>query len=108
MSNINIYCELHADDRPGLTQLQQLQSRDGKPIKLLQVIGPHYSTFGTCLLADEDGTKMATIKSDHRTVEEKTREIFTKWLLGKIFFRAFNHIMQLIIAMWMYNGVWVI
>ena len=71
------------DDRPGLTQLQHLQTGDKKPIRLLQDIEPRYIAFGTCLLADENGVKMSTIKSDHKSVEEKTTAIFSQFLRGE-------------------------
>ena len=72
------------DDRPVLTQLLQLQTRDRKPIRLLQDIVPHYGTFGTCLLDDENGVKMHIIESNHRSVEGKTTAIFTKFIEGEI------------------------
>lgn len=72
------------DDRPGLTQLQHLQTGDKKPIRLLQDIEPRYAVFGTCLLADENGVKMSTIKSDHNSVEERTTAIFSQFLRGEI------------------------
>ena len=74
------------DDRPVLTQLLQLQTRDKKPIRLLQDIVPYYGTFGTCLLDDENGVKMRIIESNHKSVEDKTTAIFTKFIEGKIVF----------------------
>ena len=71
------------DDRPGMTELPQIQTRDGKHINLLQSIGPHADKFGTCLLVDYDGVKMSTLKTDHRSVEQVTRQIFIEWLQGK-------------------------
>ena len=71
------------DDRPGLTELPQFQTRDGKHINLLQSIAPHSDDFGTCLLADDNGVKMAALKTDHRSVEQVTRHIFIEWLVGK-------------------------
>lgn len=71
-------------DRPGLTQLQHLQTRDREPIRLLQDIVPRYGAFGTCLLADENGIKMTAIESDYRSAEEKTNAIFTKFLEGEL------------------------
>ena len=82
-----ILCMHITDVRPELTQLHRLQTRDGKTINLLQGIGPHYNTFGTCLLADKDGVKISTISSDHRSVEEKTHEIFREFLRGEILSR---------------------
>lgn len=72
------------DDRPVLTQLLQLQTRDRKPIRLLQDIAPHYAKFGTCLLDDEEGVKMSIIESDHSSVEKRTTAIFTKFIEGEI------------------------
>ena len=80
------------DDRPVLTQLLQLQTRDRKRIRLLQDIVPHYATFGTCLLNDENGVKMHIIESNHRSVEEKTTAIFTKFIEGEIVHVWYLHI----------------
>lgn len=83
--NMHAYAiNYYIDDRPGLTQLQQLHTRKGKPVRLLQDIAPRYAAFGTCLLADENGVKMSAINNDHRSVEEKTTAIFTKFLEGEI------------------------
>lgn len=74
------------DDRPGLTQLQQLQTRGGKPIRLLEGIVPRYGVYGTCLLADDDGVKMSIIKHNHKSDDEITTAIFEKFLQGEIVF----------------------
>lgn len=63
------------DDRPGLTELSQFQTRHGKLINLIQNIGPHADKFGTCLLVDNDGVKMTTLRTDHRSVEQVTTDI---------------------------------
>ena len=73
---------LSLGDRPVLPQLQQFITKDGSSINLLQIIGVQYENFGTCLLADNLGVKMAAIKSDERSVDSKMREIITKWLQG--------------------------
>ena len=72
------------DGQPGLTELQQLTTKEGKSLNLLQDVGAKYEGFGTCLLDDTYGSKMDTIRSDHHTVETKMRNIFTNWLQGKI------------------------
>ena len=53
-------------------------------MNLLQDVGAKYEGFGTCLLDDTHGSKMAAIQSDHRTVDTKMRDIFTTWLQGMI------------------------
>jgi hypothetical protein len=72
------------DGRPGLTELQQFITKDGKSLNLMQDIGAKYDGFGTCLLDDTHGSIIAAIRSDHHSVESKMREIFTKWLQGMI------------------------
>ena len=72
------------DGRPGLTELQQFTTKEGKSFNLLQDVGAKYDGFGTCLLDDTHGSKMATIQSDHPTVETKMKNIFINWLQGMI------------------------
>ena len=80
-----VYSIIVLDGRPGLTELQQFTTKEGKfSVNLLQDVGAKYDGFGTCLLDDTHGSKMAAIQSDHRTVETKMRDIFTKWLQGMI------------------------
>ena len=70
------------DDRPKLTQLQQFTTKDGDPKNLLQDIGVKYDSVGTCLLDDDQGTKLANIKTDHHSTESIMKEIFVRWLQG--------------------------
>ena len=51
-------------------------------MNLLQQIGPKCDLFGTCLLEDEHGVKMGTIRADTHSVEGKMRDIITTWLQG--------------------------
>ena len=53
-------------------------------MNLLLDVGVKYQDFSTCLLDDTHGSKMATIQSDHPTVETRMSDIFTKWLQGMI------------------------
>ena len=69
-------------NRPTLTQLQQFPTKDGESVDLLQHIGAKYESLGLCLLDDEYGVIVDTIKSDEHSVESKVREIFKVWLQG--------------------------
>ena len=64
-------------------QLLEFTTKDGDSINILQNIGDKYQSFGICLLDDKQGAKLGAIQSDHRTIESKLTDIFTKWLQGK-------------------------
>ena len=70
------------DDQPGLPQLQQFITKDGKSINLIEIIGVKCDSFGTCLLDDKLGVKLFAIKADHHSIDCITRQIFTQWLQG--------------------------
>ena len=42
-----------------------MKGADGKPLKIVQTIAAHdYTTFGMCLLQDENGEEVALIEKD--------------------------------------------
>ena len=69
-------------DKPGLTQLQNFTTKDGKSTDLLKSMGVLNTPLGMCLLADDDGVEMEAIKADYHSVYEITTQIFTVWLRG--------------------------
>ena len=43
-----------------------MKGADGKPLKIVQKIAAHdYTTFGMCLLQDENGEEVDIIEKDH-------------------------------------------
>ena len=70
-------------DIPTLLKLKTMKGADGKPLKIVQKIAAHdYTTFGMCLLQDENGEEVALIEKDHiiRGAESVTLAILQKWL----------------------------
>ena len=55
---------------------------DGSAENILKRIGAGYSEFGSCLLKDDNGNKMAIIQEDQNSVEKKVRQIVFDWLTG--------------------------
>ena len=54
-------------------------------MNILEMIGTSYSQFGTCLLHDKNGIKIATIEeSNNGKVGPIVKEIFKNWLKGML------------------------
>ena len=74
---------IHAGARPTLLKLKTMKGADGKPLKIVQTIAAHdYTTFGMCLLQDENGVDVALLKRNHIQdgAESVTEAIIQKWL----------------------------
>ena len=68
---------------PTLLQLKTMKGADGKPMKIVQKIAARdYTTFGMCLLQDENGEEVDLIEKDHisKGAENVTKAILQKWL----------------------------
>ena len=60
-----------------------MKGADSKPLKIVQKIAAHdYTTFGLCLLQDENGEEVALLKKKHihDGAESVTIAILQNWL----------------------------
>ena len=74
-----------------------MEGADGKPLKIVQKIAGHdYTTFGMCLLQDENGVEVALIEKDHiiRGAESVTQAILQKWLTSDAPTRTYQHLID--------------
>ena len=70
---------------------------DGKPLKTIPTIAAHdYSTFGMCLLQDENGEEVALLKKNniHDGAESVTEAILQKWLTSDAPTRSYQHLIE--------------
>ena len=84
-------------DTPTLLKLMKMKGADGKPLKIVQKIAAHdYTTFGMCLLQDENGEEVALIEKDHiiRGAESVTQAILQKWLTSDALTRTYQHLIE--------------
>ena len=84
-------------DTPTLLKLKKMKGADGKPLKIVQKIAAHdYTTFGMCLLQDENGEVVALIEKDHiiRGAESVTQAILQKWLTSDAPTRTYQHLIE--------------
>ena len=82
---------------PTLLKLKTMKGADGKPLKIVQTIAAHdYTTFGMCLLQDENGEEVDLIEKNHgRRAEYVTRAIIQKWLTnGDESTRTYQHLIE--------------
>ena len=65
---------------PTLLKLKTMKGADGKPLKIVQKIAAHdYTTFGMCLLQDENGEEVDIIEKDHKLkVPRESRRKFSR------------------------------
>ena len=74
-----------------------MKGADGKPLKIVQTIAAHdYTTFGMCLLQDENGEDVALIEKDHiiRGAASVTEAILQKWLTSGAPTRTYQHLIE--------------
>ena len=72
-----------SDATPTLLKLKAMKGSDGKPLRIIEKIAAHdYTTFGMCLLQDENGEEVDLLKKNliHDGAESVTEAIFKKWL----------------------------
>ena len=82
---------------PTLLKLKTMKGADGKPLKIVQKIAAHdYTTFGMCLLQDENGEEVALIEKDHiiRGAESVTQAILQKWLTSDALTRTYQYLIE--------------
>ena len=68
---------------PTLLELKTMKGADDKPLRIVQTIAAHdYTTFGMCLLQDENGEEVKLIKKNHIQdgAESVTEAIIQEWL----------------------------
>ena len=82
---------------PTLLKLKTMKGADGKPLKIVQKIAAHdYTTFGMCLLKDENGEDVALIEKDHinKGSESVTQAFLQKWLTSDAPTRTYQHLIE--------------
>ena len=84
-------------DTPTLLKLKTMKGADGKPLKIVQKIAAHdYTTFGMCLLQDENGEEVALLKKNNIDdgAESVTEAIIRKWLTSDAPTRTYQHLIE--------------
>ena len=74
-----------------------MKGADGKPLKIVQTIAAHdYTTFGMCLLQDENGEEIALLKRNHihDGAESVTEAILQKWLTSDAPTPTYQHLIE--------------
>ena len=82
---------------PTLLKLKTMKGADGKPLKIVQTIAAHdYTTFGMCLLQDENGEEVVLLKKNHihDGAESVTEAILQKWLTSGAPTRTYQHLIE--------------
>ena len=84
-------------DTPTLLKLKTMKGADGKPLKIVQKIAAHdYTTFGMCLLQDENGEEVVLLKKNniHDGAESVTEAIIRKWLTSDAPTRTYQYLIE--------------
>ena len=74
-----------------------MKGADGKPLKIIPTIAAcDYTTFGMCLLQDENGLAVDLLKKNHINdgAEGVTRAILQKWLTSDAPTRTYQHLIE--------------
>ena len=74
-----------------------MKGADGKPLKIVQKIAAHdNTTFGMCLLQDENGEEVTLLKKNHiqNGAESVTEAILLKWLKSDAPTRTYQHLIE--------------
>ena len=74
-----------------------MKGADGKPLKIVQKIAAHdYTTFGMCLLQDENGEEVTLLKRNHihSGAESITEAFLQKWLTSDAPTRTYQHLIE--------------
>ena len=73
-----------------------MKGADGKPLKIVQKIAAHdYTTFGMCLLEDENGEEVALLKKNHiHDGAESVTEAILQWLTSDAPTRTYQHLIE--------------
>ena len=70
------------DDKPNLGELEDLKTRGGESINILQRISTEYEKFGIRILADKTGDEVEEIKDEQTVASRIKRTIAQRWLKG--------------------------
>ena len=87
----------YAEAAPTLLELKTIKGADGKPLKIVKKIAAHdYTTFGMCLLQDENGEEVDLLKKNHihNGAESVTEAILQKWLTSDAPTRTYQHLIE--------------
>ena len=90
-------CHKPALEKLTLLNLKTMKGADGEPLKIVQKIAAHdYTTFGMCLLQDENGEEVALFKKKHiyDGPESVTEAILQKWLTSDAPTRTYQHLIE--------------
>ena len=74
-----------------------MKGADGKPLKIVQTIAAHdYTTFGMCLLQDENGAIVDLLKRNHihDGAKSVTEAILQKWLSSDAPTLTYHHLIE--------------
>ena len=74
-----------------------MKGADDKPLKIIATIAAcDYTTFGMCLLQDENGLAVALLKRNHihDGAEGVTEAILQKWLTSDAPTRTYQHLIE--------------
>ena len=74
-----------------------MKGADGKPLKIVQTIAAHdYTTFGMCLLQDENGAIVDLLKRNHIHDGAKSviEAILQKWLTSDAPTLTYHHLIE--------------
>ena len=72
-----------SDAQPSLAQLQLLKTADGKKIRIISRLAPHWNDLGDLMNFDQTGSEIETIEQKYRgDPKDCCRAIFKHWLDG--------------------------
>ena len=84
-------------EKPTLLKLKTMKGADGELLKIVKKIAAHdYSTFGMCILQDENGKEVDLLKKNHiyDGAESVTEAILKKWLKSDGPTRTYQHLID--------------
>ena len=83
ISDLLVFFNFIPASPPTIPDLLHLSLADGRSVNLLQEVGTKYKPFGTLLLKDSTGSKMAAIEHTlGRNVQDINHRIVQDWLGG--------------------------
>ena len=81
---------------PTLLKLKTMKGADGNPLNIIpRIAAGDYTTFGMCLLQDENGVGVGLIEKTHNGPVGVTYAIIQKWLTsGAALTRTYQHLIE--------------
>ena len=74
---------LFIDAQPSLAELLLLKSADGKKIRIISRLAPHWNDLGVLMNFDQTGAEVETIERKYRSdPKDCCRAMFQHWLNG--------------------------